>query len=218
MVSEAVSITVAALPVPTQYATQTPYATAVAYATPSPYPTPEAYDTATPYPTFTPYPTYTPTPTEIPATDTPIAALPTIAAPLATAVTTSVLTTQEMLRLIDITRGHVGDFIGIIDNALLNRVDVDCQVVVEKYNTLVNLPTVVVPEGDAPLRNAHNAWRGAVDYIIERNNLIQDCASKIAAEGSGSIPASNWGPFRNYLSQADTALGNVRRELLALSG
>lgn len=210
-------MTVAALPAPTQFATQAPYATAVAYATPSPYPTPVAKATATLYPTYTPYPTFTPTPTEMPATDTQAAALATVAAPPPTAVNTSAITKQEMLRLMETTQFHLGEMTGVIDHATLNLVEVDCQVIVGKYNSLVDLPAIVVPEGNVSLRDAYNAWQDAVNLVVSLNVLIEDCAGKIAADGGGSIPANVWSFFRTQLSRAESNLDNARRQLMASS-
>ncbi len=207
-VSEVVAITVAALPTLTPYATQSPYPTATSYATPSPYPTPTVNQPATVYPTHTLYPTLTPTSTATPALQTsPIARSTAVNAP-------SSITKQEMLRIMEETQANLGLLMGMIDNASANGSEVDCKTAIGNYETLVALPSIVIPEGNISLRQAFDAVNSAVNLIVTHNDLIEDCGRKIAADGAGSIPPSAWNYFRIQLNLAATNLDNARRNLL----
>lgn len=217
-VSEVVAMTVAALPTLTDYATQLPYPTATSYATPTPYPTPTVYEPATMYPTNTPYPTFTPTVVAVLPTGAATPALQTSPIVHPTVVNTpSSITKQEMLRIMDETQADLGLLMGVIDSASANGSEVDCKAATEKYAALVALPVIVIPDGNVSLRQAFDALNHAVNLIVAHNALIEDCGRKIATEGAGSIPASEWDYFRIQLNLASTNLDNARRNLMISS-
>jgi hypothetical protein len=207
-VSEAVAMTVAALPTLTQYVAQLPYPTATSYATPSPYPTPTLYEPATVYPTYTLYPTFTPTGTATPTLQASPIVRPTVFN------TPSSITKQEMLRIMEATQANLGLLMGMIDSASANGSEVECKTATENYQALVALPTIVIPEGNVSLRQAFDALNNAVNLIVTHNELIEDCGRKIATDGAGSIPATAWNYFRIQLNLASTNLDNARRNLL----
>lgn len=207
--------TINAIPSSTPLPTQLPYDTATPYPTASPYPTATPLYTATPYATNTPYPTFTIEST-VTATETapqaPLSEQPTVQP------TASISQRDVLLQIMLDAQSNIGQLMGVIDTAVAESKDVDCAAVISHYDTFVPATTFDVSGNDLAVQNAYSAYQGAIQFIVDRNDLIEDCRNKLATGDEDSIPHTEWVILRDWLNNAADALGNAIQVLRVSSG
>ncbi len=208
-IAQAVTETLMAAADPTPYPTPTAYHTAAPYATHTPYPTATAYPLATAYPTATPYPTFTA------AATITLTLVPTQPAnnPLATSVPTNpanpeVLVLQYLRQL----STAVGEITGLIDTALNNRGEVDCQAFLDQHDRILALPTVDVSAAILPVQGAYGEYRGSIDeFGPMAADLAQRCRNLLAVQSPASIPYTDWELIRFQLTELFERIGMALR-------
>ncbi len=143
--------------------------------------------------TATPTPTSEPTDTPVP-TDTPIpqAPVPTALPDIATALL------QTMIE----TRINMESFGGLIDVALTVGV-IDCQVLVDTYDSIANTPTFDVSGQNDVMQYAYNGYRTSVQIFADgARDMTQNCREFLANPSRGGIPRQQWGPARQNVNNA----------------
>lgn len=208
-IAQAVTATLAVVrhktPYPTQtaYLTPTPYATATPYLTATPYPTLTSYPSATPYPTFTLRPTITntPTPTQNANPIIPVT-IPT------TSPNVEVLLLQYLRQLSTM----VGEVTGLIDSATNNQTAVDCQAFLRQYDQILALPTLDVSSSILAVQGAYGEYRASVEeFGTITSGQGNSCRTLLAAQGTASIPHSDWQWARFQLTELLLRIGTAIR-------
>ena len=148
--------------------------------------------TATPRVTNTPVATATPLPTETPAS-----------------------IRGSLLSSMQVARNNMVQFGGLIDQAV-NSGSIDCNVVVNLYDTISRSPTYSTAGEGATVVNAYNAYRSAIATFTEgARDMTQNCRDFLASGGAGSIPFQQWGFARQ---QVNVALDIINPAIQSLGG
>jgi hypothetical protein len=149
---------------------------------------------AQPTATRTPRPTNTPRGTSTPA------ASPTNTRPAATRSPDFLTTVARIKRQMEI-------FGGIIDQATSGNGGVDCTLVVNTHDTVVNAPNLAVSNN---LAGANQLYRQGVDTFANKTkDMYLNCKNYLANNNSGDIPYQQWGTARQGVAESVDLLRNA---------
>jgi hypothetical protein len=151
-------------------------------------------------------PSRTPRPSNTPRDTSTPAATATNTRPAATRGPDFLTTVARIKRQMEI-------FGGIIDVALGGSGAVDCNEVVNTYNTVAGAPKMAVPNN---LAGANQLYRQGVDNFANKSkDMFLNCKNYLANNNSGDIPYQQWGTARQGVAESVDLL---RSAIIAAGG